>query len=115
MSVGEIVNAVEEHGFNVTFSGGDPIYQAAPLRILAEELKRRGYTIWCYTGFLFEELLADPAVSPILPLLDVVVDGAFVKEKRDLSLRFRGSSNQRLVNVAETLRRGAVSLWNDPF
>ena len=58
MTVGEIVDEIERHGFNVTLSGGDPLYQPDGVRALAEELRRRGYTIWLYTGFLFEQMLS---------------------------------------------------------
>lgn len=115
MTVGEIVRIVEENGFNVTFSGGDPLYQVSALTELAVELKSRGYNIWCYTGFLFEQLLDDSSTAELLPLLDVIVDGPFVLQQRDTSLIFRGSANQRIINVGETLMSGIVSLWQDEF
>ncbi len=113
MTVDEIVAVVEENGFNVTFSGGDPIYQAEQLCHLAEKLKEAGYTIWCYTGFRFDELLQMPGSLPLLPLLDVVVDGPFIQSLRDTNLRFRGSSNQRLIDVVSSLKQGSICLWND--
>ena len=73
-------------------------------------------TIWCYTGYLFENL-RDGQVGEhsrsLLERLDVLVDGPFVLEKKDLSLRFRGSSNQRLIDVPASLRAGAAVLWDD--
>jgi anaerobic ribonucleoside-triphosphate reductase activating protein len=114
MTVNEIINVVEENGFNVTFSGGDPIYQAEALLPLAKELKQRGYTIWCYTGFLFEELLQRPHCPALLDFIDVVVDGPFQTPLRDISLRFKGSSNQRLIDVAQS-RDGKITLWSDTF
>lgn len=114
MTVNEIIDVVEENGFNVTFSGGDPIYQAEALLPLAKELKKRGYNIWCYTGFLFEELLQRPHYPELLDYIDVVVDGPFQLPLRDISLRFKGSSNQRLINVSQS-RNGIITPWNDTF
>ncbi len=115
MTIGEIVRIVEENGFNVTFSGGDPLYQVAALTELAKALKIRGYGIWCYTGFLFEQLREDSSVTELLSMLDVIVDGPFVLQQRDTSLLFRGSANQRIINVGKTLQSGIVSLWQDEF
>ena len=114
MSVDDIMKIVEENGFNVTFSGGDPIYQAEALLPLAKRLKSQGYNIWCYTGFLFEDLPGNPQASALLPYLDVIVDGPFRMPLRDISLQFRGSSNQRIINVAESLRTGTTVLWDNP-
>ncbi len=75
-------------------------------------------TIWLYSGFTFEEM-HDPAsrahtdcTDGILSLLDVLVDGRFVEEKKNISLRFRGSENQRLIDVPATLARGSVTPWD---
>lgn len=99
MSVEDVVGIIEENGFNVTFSGGDPVYQAASIAPLAAELKARGYNIWMFTGFNYEEIAADAAVEPLLRHIDVIVDGPYIASLRDLSLRFRGSSNQRIIDI----------------
>lgn len=112
MTDDEIVEVVERNGFNVTFTGGDPMYLAAELLPLARRLKQLGYNIWCYTGFLFEELIDDPERRTLLEQIDVVVDGPFSLAQRDISLRFRGSSNQRLIAVAPSLA-GDLTLWSD--
>ena len=112
MTDDEIVEVVERNGFNVTFTGGDPMYLAAELLPLARRLKQLGYNIWCYTGFLFEELIDDPERRALLEHIDVVVDGPFSLAQRDISLRFRGSSNQRLIAVAPSLA-GDLTLWSD--
>lgn len=114
MTVGEIVDEIERHGFNVTLSGGDPLYQPDGVITLAEELRRRGYTIWLYTGFLFEQMLSMPGMERLLPLLEVVVDGPFLEAERDLSLLFRGSRNQRLIRVADSAA-GKICLWEENF
>ena len=94
---------------NVTFSGGDPMYQPEGFTELARTIKERTKkTIWCYTGFTFEVLLTNPRQRALLEQIDVLVDGPFVKSKRDESLIFRGSSNQRLVDVPASLCKGHV-------
>ena len=83
-----------------TVSGGDPLLQpeamAAFLRLVKE---RTGQNVWCYTGYTLEECLADPARRECLRWIDTLVDGRYVEALRDLSLDFRGSSNQRIIDV----------------
>ncbi|PKM78914.1 MAG: anaerobic ribonucleoside-triphosphate reductase activating protein, partial [Firmicutes bacterium HGW-Firmicutes-13] len=90
----------------VTFSGGEPLAQPeALLKVISHiKEKRPDIDIWVYTGFSFEEVIN----LPVLNLIDILVDGPFVMEKRDLSLAFRGSSNQRIINVPESLKRREV-------
>ena len=97
---------------NVTFSGGDPMYQADGFRELAERIKScTKKNIWCYTGFTFETLLRMPKQRALLELIDVLVDGPFVESLKDTDLLFRGSSNQRLIDVRASLREGKTVLW----
>lgn len=112
MEIDEIMAVVEANGFNVTFSGGDPMYHAQELLPLARLLRSRGYKIWCYTGFLFEQLLDMPAHRELLGYIEVLVDGPFIESLRDISLRFRGSSNQRLILVGPSLA-GPLTHWTD--
>lgn len=96
-------------GNNVTFSGGDPMYQAAAFTELAKGIVEQLHkTIWCYTGFTFEEVVADPEMSQMLPYLEVLVDGPFVEAKKSLDLMFRGSKNQRLIDVQASLKANKV-------
>ncbi len=97
MTAEEILDVIEDNGFNVTFSGGDPLYQVKALIPLASEIRRRGYNIWLYTGYTFERIAASERLRPILDVVDAVVDGPFVMALRDTELRFRGSSNQRIL------------------
>ncbi len=97
MSAEEILDIIEDNGFNVTFSGGDPLFQVERLRPLAREIRRHGYNIWLYTGYTFEQVAASESLRPILDTVDVVVDGPFMLPLRDIHLRFRGSSNQRIL------------------
>lgn len=96
---------------NVTFSGGDPMYQATGFLELACEIhKRTNKDIWCYTGFTFESLI-NPEQRELLEQIDVLVDGPFIEKLRDTDLLFRGSSNQRLIDVQSSLYEGRVVLW----
>lgn len=111
MSIDDIVAAVDENDFNVTFSGGDPLMQSGPLTELAKRLKADGRNIWCYTGYRYEEIAENPLYSELLSYIDVLVDGEFVESLRDVGLRFRGSSNQRLIDIARSTPDNIV-LWS---
>lgn len=94
---------------NVTFSGGDPMFQAEGFAELARAIRKESNkTIWCFTGYLFENLVKNPKQLELLKLIDVLVDGPFVKALRDEDLFFRGSSNQRIINVRRSLEQGKV-------
>lgn len=85
----------------VTLSGGDPLlFPAAMCKFLRRLKERTGQNVWCYTGYTLEECLADPARRECLRYIDTLVEGRFVAALRDPSLLFRGSSNQRIVDVA---------------
>ncbi len=99
MSVDEVMEIVRRADFNVTFSGGDPMYQAEAIIPLARQIAEEGYSIWCYTGFTLEELSAVPFAEELLGYIDTLVDGPFIEALRDTDLRFRGSSNQRLIRL----------------
>lgn len=99
VSVERILDIVKSDSFaDVTFSGGDPLYQVEGFTELARRIKSdTGKNIWCWTGFTIEEIRASERLSMILPYIDVVVDGPFILELKDTELRFRGSRNQRIV------------------
>ena len=94
----------------VTCSGGEPFAQPEPLAELAAGLKVRGFHLMSYSGYTFEELLALPGARPLLEQLDLLVDGPFVEARKDIGLRFRGSANQRVLDVPASLAAGAP-LW----
>lgn len=97
---------------NVTFSGGDPMFQPEGFAELAYAIRQRtNKDIWCFTGFTYETLLGNPRHRQLLELIDVLVDGPFVKSLRDESLLFRGSSNQRLIDVPQSMETGRVVLF----
>ncbi len=99
----------------VTFSGGEPFLQAGALAGLAKQIKARGLNIVTYSGYVFEDLLVmaqtNADISALLQQTDILVDGPFQLENRDLRLAFRGSGNQRLIDVRNSLRTGAAVLW----
>ena len=113
MSMEEILSPILGDPFaDVTFTGGDPMMQPEGFTELARAIKKRsGKTIWCYTGYLFEEVIRMSAQAEMLKYIDVLVDGPFVQDLRDEQLRFRGSSNQRLVDVQRSLKEKKTILW----
>lgn len=112
MSTEEILRKVFDDPFaDVTFSGGDPMFQPEGFTELAKAIKGKSRkNIWCYTGYTFEQLISNPRQRELLEYIDVLVDGRFRQDLRDESLRFRGSSNQRLIDVPASLRAQKVSI-----
>jgi len=94
----------------VTLSGGDPFYQPKAAAQIAREMKSRGKDVWTYTGFTWEELIAeaDPDRLALLKVSDVLVDGPFIREQAELNLPFRDSANQRMIRVKESLKDGSA-------
>lgn len=99
---------------NVTFTGGDPFYQAEAFTELARRIKAETKkNIWCWTGFTIEEIRKDPVMARLLDYVDTLVDGPFLIEQRDTTLLFRGSPNQRIFHLTpeeEDFCPGAVEL-----
>lgn len=94
----------------ITFSGGEPFIQPEPLTVMARILKAEGYSLWAYSGFVFEKLIEDEKRLNFLQYLDAVVDGPFVMSLKSLQIDFRGSSNQRIIDVKKSLAFGKVIL-----
>ncbi len=113
MSTDELMQEILSDPFaDVTFSGGDPFYQAEGFAELAARIKAETEkTIWCYTGFRFEQLRRDAAAQQLLRHIDVLVDGPFIQSLHNEELLFCGSSNQRLIDVQCTLADGNIVLW----
>ena len=108
-----IVGIIKDDDFsNVTFSGGDPLMQVEGFTDLARRIKEQtDKTIWCYTGFLYENVLKSSRLSTILPFIDVLVDGRYIAALRDEDLLFRGSSNQRIIDVQRSLAQNTTVVW----
>ena len=119
MSVQELLDIIKDDEFaNVTFSGGDPLYQVEAFTELARRVKEEtGKTIWCYTGYDFEKdllsgRLCDKVITmKMLSCIDILVDGKFEIEKKNLKLRFKGSENQRIIDVKKSMEENRIILW----
>ena len=113
-TVGAVVAELDENPLltGLTLSGGEPFLQPGALLPLARAAHARGLDVWSYTGFTLEELRAqgDTDVDALLEELDVLVDGDYREELRDLTLHFRGSRNQRVIDLAATRRTGELTL-----
>ena len=95
----------------ITLTGGDPFVQPEACADLARRAHNAGLNVWCYTGYVFEDLLAGrPEWRALLENVDVLVDGPYLRAQKTLDKRFRGSANQRIIDVPESLRLGAAVL-----
>lgn len=122
---GRIIAACDPYYISgLSILGGEPMEarsQEAILLLLRElRGKLSGKTVWCYSGYTYEELTDKDNkrchcefTDELLSLIDVLVDGEFVEEKKDISLRFRGSSNQRIIDLNKTREAGEIVLWED--
>ena len=100
----------------VTFSGGDPFYQAEAAAEIARALRKRDIPVWAYTGWTYEELMAGAAgqaAGDLLAEIEVLVDGPFVLEQLSEDCIYRGSTNQRLIDVRKSLSAGQAVLWEE--
>lgn len=99
--VDELADIVISHEFNVTLSGGDPLQtpDVDALVHFLQRIKLAGLNVWAYTGYTLEEASAMPRLQPLLELIDTIVDGPYIEALRDPQLPFRGSSNQRIINL----------------
>ena len=97
----------------VTFSGGECFDQAQECATIISQLLGFNLNYWAYTGYTFEEILLNRKMVPLLYSLDVLVDGKYEKDKKDKSLVYCGSSNQRVIDVQKSLRTGEVELWQE--
>ena len=106
----EIISAMKKNPLvsGLTLSGGEPFLQIPPAVELAEAAKNFGLNVWCYTGFKFEEIPAEG--EKLLQNIDVLVDGEYIEDLRDLDLSFRGSKNQRVIDVKKTLANKKIIL-----
>ena len=119
MNSEELIQKMEENPLlsGVTFSGGEPFCQAEALVPIAEAVKSAGKHLMVYTGYLYEQLLAmkDPFVQRLLELADVLVDGPFILAERNLTLQYRGSENQRVIDLKKTKEAGEIVLYRSEY
>ena len=115
----EVYDAIDELEYQtgLTISGGDPMYQPEQCMQVARYARKKGLNIWVYTGFTFEEIMKLAKKKPVyldfLKKIDVLVDGRYIEKERDLNLLFRGSANQRLIDVPKTLKTGEIVLFDE--
>lgn len=113
-----ILSAIRQNPLisGITFSGGEPFCQAGALCELGERIREMGKPILIYSGYTFEQLVGmseeDPDILRLMQLASILVDGRYIEQKRDLSLRFRGSSNQRIIDLPLSLGTGKPVLAN---
>ena len=102
----------------ITLSGGEPFCQPVGCAELARRAHQKGLNVWCFTGYHYEALLeraqTEPGIKALLAEIDVLVDGPFVLAQRSLDLLYKGSKNQRLIDLQKTRQTGAVTLWEPP-
>ena len=105
-----IIEAMNRYSYHdgVTFSGGEPFVQPLPLIEIAKAARKLDWNVWCYTGYLYEELLEDPDKLALLKEIDVLIDGPFVMSQKTLAVPFRGSRNQRIIDVKSSLIENRV-------
>ena len=110
----ELMEVIAYNEAPVTFSGGDPLAQSEPLAHLIKRIKNElGYNVWCYTGYTWQQVTQQPELMEAVKQIDVLVDSPFLMAERDTKLRFRGSRNQRLIDVQATLAQGTLQEWSD--
>ena len=112
--ISKILNAIDENPLlsGVTFSGGEPVCQPEGFLELAKAVKKRNLNIIMYSGYTFEQIMhmseKNQSIKELLTYIDILIDGQYDEEQRDLTLMFRGSRNQRVIDVKETLTAGEV-------
>ena len=113
VNINEIISEVKKNPLldGITLTGGEPLLQLDAANELARAAKSLGLSVWLYTGYIFEEL--PPAAKTLLESVDVLIDGAFIESQRDLDLQFRGSRNQRIIDVKKTYAQNKIVLWTE--
>ena len=109
----EIISEIKKNPLldGITLTGGEPFLQIDSADEIARAVKNFGLSVWCYTGFIFEDL--PPEAAPLLKNIDVLIDGAFIESQRDLELQFRGSRNQRIIDLNKTREQNKIVLWTE--
>jgi anaerobic ribonucleoside-triphosphate reductase activating protein len=114
--IDKILKAMDENPLldGITMSGGDPLYQAEASYSLCSKVKEKGLNVVVFTGYTYEELMElekkDPWIEKLLSVTDILIDGRYEKDKRDLTLIFRGSSNQRVIDMNTSRKEGRAVL-----
>lgn len=110
----EIIDYILDTPFisGLTLSGGDPMYSTKDIipYIIKIRNKIKDISIWVYSGFTYEEIINDVEMSKLLILCDVLVDGQFILEQRDMTLAYKGSTNQRIIDIQKSIEQNQVIL-----
>ena len=96
--------------------GGDPLDNVEGILTLLKEYREvfgNTKTIWLWTGYLFEEIINDERMSKVLPFVDVIIDGQFIEELKDITLKYKGSTNQRVIDIPKTMETGSIVLYDE--
>lgn len=107
VDINEIITEIDNNPLldGITLSGGEPMLQIEPLIEICKAAKQRNLNIVIYSGFTFEQIITDPNKKALLELCDMLIDDKFEQDKRSLSLLYRGSLNQRLIDVQQSLKQ----------
>lgn len=114
ITVSEVASMIDSNPLlsGITFSGGEPFLQPLTLSLVAKMAHEKKLNVICYTGYLYEELLENPSHRTLVEACDYIIDGPYIKDLRNLELRYRGSSNQRIVDVKKSLESKSTILAN---
>ncbi len=119
ISVGEVCDQIRSNPNlrGITLSGGEPFEQADALLALSKLVKAAGLTLMGYSGYTLEELIEknDEAINGLLNILDILVDGRYIEEQRNLTLIYRGSENQRVIDMNKSKEEGRIVLYHSDF
>jgi len=116
MKIDDIFEKITKSFTNITFIGGEPMMQAKSLAVLAEMIKNNtDKSIWIYSGHTYEEILENKTYLQLLKYCDVLVDGKYDKRFFQNNLRFRGSTNQRIIDIKKSLQKNEMIFWKDTF
>lgn len=112
VDVEEVIEALSEirNQDGITLSGGDPVCQSEACYEISKAAHEMGLNVWCYTGFTYEAMLQNPSRRKLLEEIDVLVDGKFILEEKSYDLYFKGSRNQRIIDVQRSLEEEKVVL-----
>lgn len=110
IEVEEIITDIlsKKHIDGVTLSGGDPFYQAEGFQYIAEKLHENNIHVMCYTGFTYENIILNTEMKGLLENIDILIDGPFIESKKTFKIAFRGSENQRAIDVKKSLQEHKV-------
>ena len=116
MTTDEIINKIERNPLDkgVTFSGVEPFAQAGALLEIARWCHANGKDVWAYSGYTYEQIAegkAGAAAQQLLQECDVLVDGPFIEAEKSMNLKWRGSANQRVIDISKTMQQGLVVLY----